>query len=65
MTSVIAQRIIASPDYSAEERRLARLWLRQRQLFRGDGRLMERLTESGRLTVSIGEVIAWRNGLSA
>lgn len=63
MTPTIARQIQTSPGYTQEERRLARLWLRQRQLFPGDGDLLA--DETGRLTVTIGEVIAWRRGLSA
>jgi len=40
MTETIARRTAADPACSPEERRLARLWLRQRRLFPGDGRVV-------------------------
>lgn len=37
MTENIARRIMMDPACSPEQRRMARLWLRQRRLFPGDG----------------------------
>lgn len=71
MTEGIARRIIGDSTYSPEERRLARLWLRQRRLFPGDGRWWRQeawrqspaVTDTpGRLMGSIAELLAAKRG---
>ena len=71
MTENIARHIMIDPASSPEERRHARLWLRQRRLFPGDGRWWreEAWRESqalvdrpGRLTGTIAELLEAKRG---
>lgn len=67
MTEHIARQILADLSYSLEEREDARLWLKQRRLFPGDGEWWRSgawrespaaVDHSEHLTGTIGELLA-------